>query len=618
MSPPRAALVEQIVRLVREGANVNVCAPPCMGEDALARDLALEIKAAIPSLRVVRLSPDDVRNVGEFARQLAKGWDLSLPAGTPDPLGWVLDQVHGGVLQILPRFHTILNVVNDVAVLALMRRAEQDHRVQTITLSPLPYPDLKRRWRRSGHAFSTSDYGDTHDPVSVLPLDMDEARARAGAELPAAVLEYLMELSGGFVEVFDVLKRRWSTLAKPDLSPSSRRELEAVAATLSCVQRLLEWLDDDDDARFRRALVDLWQGVDVDDAVDCLRAHPWQRKSELLVADDREVRSLAVGLAAFDLALTRQDAGFEMTSRLERAQVTYLADNYEGTKRLLDTDGVTGDRADLLRAHARIMSTLAGDDERDLPEWKRCRKTISDARSTVQQSGWLDPSGRRLLLDRYASLERVCHRVAKILEADAQRPVDAAVGLGGRGAEIADPLVALQLIEMRLRGARKLRANTLAVHAALPLPEQIFRMWAFYALEIDYYRAPSIEDDVWSQVEALAQTPLGRPASGQTFKSFSSFLRYCFVIQQKRPDVVPLVDKPVELDRLCSLMDARNDKAHAVSTTAPTFRRDLFERIDQWLDAVGRLIGDGGNARDTVSRDLERLPVPDASGGLVW
>ena len=80
-------------------------------------------------------------------------------------------------------------------------------------------------------------------------------------------------------------------------------------------------------------------------------------------------------------------------------------------------------------------------------------------------------------------------------------------------------MAALLLVSQR-ETTKSISGNTTACLVALPLPEQIFRVLAFWALGLNYYQAPEFDEGVHGNV-TLAWSKRGKgiavPSPGSLF-----------------------------------------------------------------------------------------------------
>ena len=147
---------------------------------------------------------------------------------------------------------------------------------------------------------------------------------------------------------------------------------------------------------------------------------------------------------------------------------------------------------EILRMHSAIMSNLYQSDGESIgteANWaavvdrdQRAQKSLHDRLG--------DTDTAAILLDRYISLERSCgpgHRRHFTPRRHGRSEiVDILAGLD-RPADSKPQVAALILISQR-EALCLIAGNTTACLLGLPLPEQIFRVWAFWALGLNYLR----------------------------------------------------------------------------------------------------------------------------------
>src|SRR5262249_6595359 len=151
-------------------------------------------------------------------------------------------------------------------------------------------------------------------------------------------------------------------------------------------------------------------------------------------------------------------------------------------------------------AHAAIMGSLyregriAGVDT----DWLALRTNIAAARSLLDDAV-SDASDRDLLIDRYDELGRIASVATCAQRAGQARLVDALAGL--KGGE-PDRKTAALLVLLELEAGRCTPGRAAACARIMALPEQIFRVWAFWTLDLNFYSAPPSDDPAWAEVTA--------------------------------------------------------------------------------------------------------------------
>ena len=71
------------------------------------------------------------------------------------------------------------------------------------------------------------------------------------------------------------------------------------------------------------------------------------------------------------------------------------------------------------------------------------------------------------------------------------------------------------------------------------------------------------------------------------------------------------------LDRTQSILEGRNDSAHALSMTNSKFRLKYFDLIDRWLGSLFHACPERVS-REELLAIIEPLPIVDEDGSVVW
>ena len=157
------------------------------------------------------------------------------------------------------------------------------------------------------------------------------------------------------------------------------------------------------------------------------------------------------------------------------------------------------------------------------------------------------------------------------------------------------------------------------------MPEQIFRVWAYWRLDLNYYDAPPVDPEAY-RVANTAWTTRRRDSgnlrlheAGKAFPSFEGFAYYCLgVIECSRPDAretSPAGDF-ASLDKALSDYDLRNEFAHAVTVTRKRERDKFYKIIDTWLESMLASCPTSSTRGELLSI-VEALPILDGQGNLI-
>lgn len=618
-------LVAKIARSLTHSDNSAcwqiVLPPGFIDEQSFVGELLTALQKRAPDARMACVHADAVVGRDAYARALAESWKIPLEPTAPDPLQTLLGRLsprHPGI-QILTHFHKIVRTL-DMQVLGDLREAEQSpgRRLRTVTLTPLPYSELKERWRSEGAAFSVSDYGDTHQLENPAPLSLDALRKTLVTHgLPTKLVEFVLCVTGGYPAPLQAMIERWEAEDRPPPKPAFIELLRQVAEQR--FDRFVAWLDRGGESRYCAYVSDLYHGIEVGNARIHLSLHPWR---EVLFGPE-SLRSQAVGMvAATRLAKLAQNALDAEPGRAlwHRARELYRMSRYVEVARMLDAAPALALRAHLrlLSLHARIMAVLIGGINEGSPadaDWKQLIFLLEQAQ--IEGGKTLDAE---LLLPRYTELLTTARDVVKALAAG-PRPVDVLGGLRGDGAA---PASAVFLIILCLKAGSHMTSPSAALKVVFELPEQIFRCWAYSALQLNFYSAPGGSKDNWHSADAawrsggIDRSPLERSLPGKEFRSFAAFAFFALAEHAKRGGDAPQAPEPdfAALDRSLSHFDKRKDFAHAVATANEKERRNYFSMIERWLDAFCAVCPPGCSRLELSAR-VDPLPLVAEDGVLI-
>ena len=609
---------------------VNATSPACWqvvlppgfsDEQYFAEQLLEALRNLVSNRDIACVHADALRGRDGYARTLAQSWGVEIDPDASDALQTVLGRLtaHRPGIQILTHFHKIVRTL-DAQVLGDLRAAEQGPacRLRTVTLTPLPYSELKERWRHEGVAFSVSDYGDTHHEFRPLPLAPELlSPLLAASGMPPKLIDFALRLTGGYPAPLKALIDRWEAEGRAVPAP---RLLELLRSTVEQrLVRLSEWLDRSGETRFCGYVCDLYHGLDIENAHIHLSLHPWR---EVLLAHGG-LRAEAVGAsAATRLAKFAQSAPDDAPRRdlWRRGRELYRLRRFSEVARLLDGAPKLTLRPHirLLSLHAKIMALLTGGASEASPadaDWQQLISLLEQARAAAAGS-----PDRELLEPRYLDLLTPACKVLQAIKAG-PRPVDILAGLHGQSDS---PDSAAFLLTLCLDAGRRMVGPSAAMKLVLELPEQIFRCWAFVAIGINYYASPGNCDVVWAMADAEwcarggGRPPLKRAGLGEEFSSFSAFAFFALAEHQRRglpSELAPETDFTA-LDRSLSYFDKRKDFAHAVATANERERNNYFQLIERWLDAFCAVCHGGLRRADLAAR-ADPLPLIAEDGALV-
>jgi len=606
----------------------NVVIPPGFGEDRFCKQLLDSLAGYDPSPMVALLSSDSIRNPDEYINALHREWaktgpipscDLASDVGTR--LNRLLDSLPKGqiAVQILSRFHKILDCL-DQWILSTLRTAEQAYRIRTVTISPVPYDELKERWARD-HILITSDYGDTHTGREVVPLGVEEVKGLLdGRGISDHVIECICKLTGAYPEPFTAAMKEWLRKETRSFGPVDLR-LAADTAE-GRLSRFVKWLDRPDESRYRDYVINLYHGYEPEDARYNLTFHPWEET--LLDADG--LRADCLGRAAVRHAIQEAvEAGRQQELpdlAFNRAKLMYKRRQYLPAWEILSNTrtGTSNPTVALLRVHSKVMADLYAGNEVVIgadTNWDELKRSLADAKHVLATHSSSVRSPERVQ-HRYDELESVANSISDA-EKVSNRFVDVLAGLV-HGTDVSvDRKAACLLLLLQYEIGKTNPGNSVACQLILPLPEQVLRIWAFWALGINYYSAPSNLAHIWDKADTHwpHHGSLRRPEEGKEFPSFEAFAYFAQALfltnKSEYHSLVFEADFEALARCIGTYQSVRMGHAHAMCVCNRKVRRKYFELVDRWLGFLIAACPDRVSRAELLSL-VEPLPVIERDG----
>ena len=602
----------------------NLQVPPGFGGGEVAHELGrhLEEHQDQPLVAVISAEgltcPRDL--IVRLHNQWSKGGSFPCPAHHDDPevfLSRLLDEcpIDRRRIQIVMDFEKILGRL-DENILVALRVAEQAGRLQTVTVSMYPYKWIKRAWKREGKLLHASKYGDTHwgRDAAVGPCSIEELTASLSS-VPKHVLQYVHAWTGGCPGPFNAVMREWQGMANADFTRAAQLALYGIA--VRGFEDLAQYLEPDGEDRFRKLVVDLHTGIETTQSYhDIKQYHPWGR----VILDEEGLRADAFGEAVIQASIERAFLDgrreSEMHAVLRRGADFYNEGQYDIAQKLLCSFAPAQMSAayNVARLHAMIMNGLC-ESQFGLPcvdsDWQGVLKPIEEARAVAGEA-FQNRRRLELLNEQYEAMSTLASTLLALRDCGVRRAVDHLAGLAGDARQREK---AFMLVVLQAEAARSLRGNSFACKAAMELPEQLIRLWAWWCLGVSYYSAPHIEPDVWHAARSLCdnqvvgETP---PAEGTPFRGIAEFVCFLKTYFDRRQPGATSSPWPSDgdVDRDCSVFLIRNDPAHAVTVLNAGLRRQLFACIDRWIYALEKDTRLGLSKGRTLEL-FSRLPLPD-------
>ena len=259
-------------------------------------------------------------------------------------------------------------------------------------------------------------------------------------------------------------------------------------------------------------------------------------------------------------------------------------------------------------------------------DWRRLHEEITTAQTALGNVRDII-QGVEIIEGRYRDLGGIAEHLTLAISAAKKhqdnRIVDCLAGLG-KTLE-GDPRAAALLLLLKYQSGQAVLAPSESLALVLPLPEQVFIVWAKWRLNLNYYVVPEGCDDVWAEAgNAWAKSskePLRRPAPGAEFPSLPCFVYFAVATLLHRfPEqttAAPL-DGYRAADKFLNFYGpVRNDRAHTLALTMPRIRNDYLDWINRWLDCLFHSCPTPLD-RDELLALTEPLPMVDQDGALVF
>jgi hypothetical protein len=242
-------------------------------------------------------------------------------------------------------------------------------------------------------------------------------------------------------------------------------------------------------------------------------------------------------------------------------------------------------------------------------DWKSVLRECVDAFETLGTCRD-DINEGEFLKDRLEQLMSVATDFSRASSKEDERLVDILCGL--RPGSSQNPRGALLLLTAKYESSNAIAGNTSAMQAALPLPEQLFRLLVFWSLGINYYAAPSEMEESWSEAckhwpvnkGELVPTPTGKP-----FASLVAFAYFACAEWRRRELCSELADFRKIESTFKKLEDLRNPKAHSYVQGNAKSRKWFFDTAKDWLEQATAFCPETCS-RDDLMAIVDPLPIP--------
>lgn len=606
------------------GCSWNLGTPPCFDANGTL-DLIKRELLTRAGVVVADMTTDTSNGCESYVRRLFEQWSsqVQLQPLRNVPADAMFDYLIASLpenflfVQVIRQFHKVPEVLG-VPFLGQLRDAEQRRSIKTITATPLLIPDLKKRWGRL-HPCTVSGYGDGHAEMYVKPLCPDAVVQYLEEQgIPKGISQYLSAQTGGYPECIDATIRVVKRANVTSLTPALKGQLKSAAVNL--LRRFVEYLDEESQTIYRDAVVDIYHGVEIDTAVERCHMHPW---AEILLNEETELRAGYLGEAAIQDEI--RDAASDDKSTLTQDHFTRAFRLYR-MRKFVDAgrvfNAISGNRPDLevTKANATLMQCLYSvDAPGEDSDWAGVVAAARKAQLALSQSEGLTKMAS-YLSGRLETIERIGSNIVALQRKNEKRVVDLLAGLRPSNQRCDETAAFLLLCKFETCNA--ISGHAAACQASLALPEQLLRVWAYWALSINYYSTPENVEEIWKAAESewpSSLGPLKRSEPGKQFVSltaFGYFVLAAALLNDVQRDKIP-VDNFSELRSVFTRYDQlRNPQAHSYCFTTRKEREQFFALAERWLISMLTVCPSGSTRNDLLDL-LEPLPLIGRDGAVL-
>lgn len=606
----------QIVRVFHDisddssSNNFTLVVPPGFGEAFIPSELKSRLQRERPELPVAFVKCDSITDKHALLSSVCRQWCPGIDTKGFTSLSQVVKasrESHDRRVLILSRFHKLLDYV-DSSVMVELRDLEQAGDIRTVVCCIYSLSWIKREWRERGHPLLSSDYGDVHTVYSYQLPSEQEVRQRLRSDIPISLASSIIAWTGGVPEHVDAVAKLWLDLGSPTVTSAVEDQLRNTVIEKS--DAIARQLDETRESRFLDFVVDLWLPPGNTHSASKLSTHPWAT----FLVRDRDIASEAIGEACFRIKTQRvlkQNVGCDLLSeQLRFARTAYerrqFAQAYEITAGLVKID--RSPETMILEHHSFIMSGLVNSGV-DV-DWGGMQVAVENLQGMIAS---IIPRqvDRQRLNDRYQDVATLC-RIINRIQGDSKgsrRIVDElSKDRSARAATLA-------ILFLAYSNAEATRSCTEAVTKVMALPEQIFRVWALWKLELDYDSVPSDRLDVWNVAKrewnSIKGGILNIPAAESPFPGFLVFTFFAVAAMQACPEICERapISSFETLSKKQFIFDWRNDPAHAIVVFSRKNRDRFLAEVKHWLECLCHAAADSDLSLAAMQEVFSPLPL---------
>jgi hypothetical protein len=592
----RENVVDRVVENLLDHAqrrNYSLMIPPGFGEADVPREIFAALRASPGTQLVAHLKLDALNSTTKFLAALYSQWSGKRPDNEFRTLGEVLSHFreYDRRFIVMSRFHKILEHL-DEKILVDLRDAEQAGEIQSAVACIYPLQWIKDEWKERGNALMASDYGDMHTQLSCKPLGRGEVFSHfegyRGSKMSWNVLSMAFTWTGGIPSHMIAIVDAWIDGGCPDSTDDQYAMLYRIA--IEQADQIARELDEKNEGRFRDLIIRM-QSPNIREQAHhrMSQVHPW---AEILL-DSSGLRVEALGDACVKRKVReciRIDShGDPVTMAMVAGRECYEAGQFQRAWEFysaLPVQGIAAE-ASLIRDHSKAMAVLFG---RGVDvNWTELEECIDLCRTSLSRLEIAERDKFRIER-RYTQLQKLAQTVSNAAESGSRRLVDTLAGKHPSEIDAEAAMAAMTLLSLQLESARGAVSNTVAITSILSLPEQIFRIWSLWVLDLHMNLVPSNAETAWQSAANAwrlhRNDELRIPNAGEKFPGFIVFVYFAvakLLLDNNRQAEQLLILNFEALQKFHFLFDWRNDPAHA-TVVFDTKSREMYIGIcADWL-----------------------------------
>ncbi|MFI7802162.1 hypothetical protein PSFL_32640 [Pseudomonas sp. DD1] len=586
-SAQKVILIEVIKTWILQRSNYVLVCPPMNGERQVIEFLTSEraiyevIGDHFHKLAIASLDTADFKTEMVFAKSVARSWAVEDEVADEQDPRSVLELACAAVTKqgrvpilIVHRFHEALDKLGEDIGSAL-RDLEHSHYLKTVVTMPVSLTVLRERWEamESNKApFLASDWGQGHRNKVLKGYSFAEIVAIGiSKNIDVVACEVLFKSSGGVVGVVDLLvdevsgkRGRGLTLYLQQRSPE-------------ICKRLLDWLDPINTSNtYKKSLVSLLNPSFYPTALAFVMDHDWK---PILLNKEGALGFEMLAWAAASLIAKSADPTWSKT-----LMMLYQDENFDAAVDMIEVlygaDKINGSYWIALR-DLTLFCKFTNDVFSNSDQWAAARRKLNKLLSSNALPQQVSKC--------FASLEcwkPISELLSDFLSCKKVQPelrIENFVCESGKRENI---LPFLQLLSLRLDAAES-HDTFHALQSVMTAPESLLQVYAFFELNICFWKFPGLSGDMDKKLVEFAKKPYSlRPG----LLGYSDLAHLIALYGEMGSVPNCLISGADELSNVLSKYEVRKESSHstafAEAVTCQKYREFLGGLIERYFEIL--------------------------------